>query len=601
MTHMTRVIGIDLGTTHTAVAMASAEPASGPTDAQVITVVPLGQLIERDTLDKRSLLPSFLYFAHHTDGSLPLPWDGERQYCIGEHARARGAEVPTRVIASAKSWLCHPSVDRRSGILPLSAPEDVEKISPVEASFRILEHVAESLKQEQGIAIESCPVVLTVPASFDASARELTVEAATAAGIEQLTLLEEPQAALYAWIASQGENWRQQLRVGDVVLIVDIGGGTTDLTAVLVEDDNGALSLRRVAVGDHILLGGDNIDLLLGHVVAERLRDAGKELDAAQEQSLVYLCRAAKERLLSDDEVATVPLVLAGRGSKLLGNTIRTEISREDVQSIVIEGFFPKVAVEAKPDVRTRSALRTAGLPYAQDAAVTKHVSQFLTRQRNAVREGDPFLVPTHVLLNGGVLKSAKIRERLMACLSAWCSEIGKAAPRELAGADYDLAVARGAAAFALARTGKGFRIRGGAPLTYYVGVESSAPSIPGVPPALDLVCVVPHGLEEGSKVAVPELSFSLVVGEPVQFRFFASSVRKDDALGSVHALKRTSDIVELSPIAANLPPKGRNPGDEISVALRAELTEIGTLKLFAIPERGEPWEIELSIRENAV
>jgi Hsp70 protein len=596
-------VGIDLGTTHSALAQGGTNEAG---DGQV-HAVDLPQLVGKSSVAARSQLPSFMYLAHESDGAQALPWAETRTYAVGEYARLRGAEVPNRVIASAKSWLGHHGVDRRGGILPADAPADVEKISPVEASFRYLEHIAEAYKAQTGRKLEDEQVVLTVPASFDAAARELTVEAATAAGFEHLTLLEEPQAALYAWIHAQGNAWRKALKVGDVVLIVDVGGGTTDLTAVAVEDEGGNLSLRRIAVGDHILLGGDNMDLLLAHVAKEKLLAEGKELDGLQEASLVYACRAAKERLLGDpdDKIDSVPITLAARGSKLLGSTLRTELSRAEVTEVVLEGFFPNVQVSDAPMQRTRSGLRTVGLPYAQDAAITKHLSQFLTRQAgaqaanasadNASKAG--FLVPTHVLMNGGVLKSPALRNRVMACLTDWCKAAKMPAPVELPGADYDLSVAKGAAAYGLARAGKGVRIRGGAALSYFVGVESNAPSIPGVPPAIDLLCVAPHGMEEGTSAKVPELTFSLVVGEPVTFRFFASSTRRSDAVGSTLPLRKAPEVSELAPIAATLPPKGRTPGEEVVVSLQTELTEVGTLKLLAVPTEGEPWEIELSIR----
>ena len=258
------VVGIDLGTTHTALAYAEI-PTSEDAKTQPAKMLAIPQLVAHGTIDARELLPSFFYVAHESDGPQVLPWDDQRKYAVGEHARARGVDAPARVISSAKSWLCHPSVDRRSAILPPGAPEDVERISPVEASWRYLEHLVEAwdyvvAKGDPELALTKQAVVLTVPASFDAAARELTTEAAYAAGFEDLTLLEEPQAAFYAWLADKGEAWRKDVQAGDVVLVVDVGGGTSDFSVIAAVDKGGELTLERVAVGDHILLGGDNME-----------------------------------------------------------------------------------------------------------------------------------------------------------------------------------------------------------------------------------------------------------------------------------------------------------------------------------------------------
>ncbi len=284
--------------------------------------MPVPQLVAPGQVEPRALVPSFLYFAHTSEGAQALPWDAGRRFVVGEHARARGTDAPARVIASAKSWLSHPTLDRRAGTLPLGAPEDIEKISPVEASWRYIEHLSEAFDARFGggdAALAKQDVVITVPASFDASARELTVEAALAAGIEKLTLLEEPQAALYAWTLAMGDAWRTHVRPGDVVLVVDVGGGTTDFSAIAAVDQGGSLDLVRVAVGDHILLGGDNMDLALAHLAIQKLEGAGKTPDRAQQAGLVHACRVAKERLLSDATLAAAPIASerSSRGSFL--------------------------------------------------------------------------------------------------------------------------------------------------------------------------------------------------------------------------------------------------------------------------------------------
>jgi hypothetical protein len=608
-------IGIDLGTTHCAAARAPlGEDAAKP------EVVSVTQLVARGTLDARPLLPSFLYVPHESEGAQALPWDAERPFVVGEFARARGAEAPARLVSSAKSWLCHAGVDRRSAILPQGAPDDVEKISPVEASWRYLEHLAEAFDaahaggDPEG-ALTAQEVVLTVPASFDASARELTVEAARAAGIDHLTLLEEPQAALYAWIAQMGDAWRKHLKPGDVILVVDVGGGTSDFSAIAVLEKDGSLELSRIAVGDHILLGGDNMDLALAHVVRLKLEAEGHELDRFQVGALAHGCRAAKERLLSDATLEAMPVVVPGRGSKLLGGALRTELTREEITRTLVEGFFPVVPSTARPAARARTALTQLGLPYASDAAVTKHLAAFLGRHARAtdaiegftaLAHGDArdrkgaLLHPTCVLWNGGVMKATALRERLLATLNGWLEQDGGAPVRELPAADLDLAVAMGAAYYGLARHGRGLRIRGGTARAYYVGVEAAVPAVPGLEPPITLLCVAPFGMEEGTDAKLPPQELGVVVGEPVRFRFFGSSVRREDAAGT--ELERwKDDVEELAPIEVTLPTEGRREGDVVPVRLSARVTEIGTLEIDAVPtspqKPDERWRVELGVR----
>lgn len=606
-------VGIDLGTTHCALAVAPVDDASSKPATPEVLEVP--QLVARGQLEARPLLPSFLYFAHETDGPQSLPWAADRAFAVGEHARARGVEAPARVISSAKSWLSHPSVDRRAGILPLSAPEDIEKISPVEASWRYLEHLQEAFDARFGggdAALAAQDVVITVPASFDASARELTVEAALAAGIERPTLLEEPQAALYAWSAALGDGWRKQMAPGDVVLVVDVGGGTSDFSAIAAVEKEGSLELVRVAVGDHILLGGDNMDLALGHLVRQKLEAAGAQLDRWQAASLVHACRVAKEQLLGDASLAAAPIAIASRGSALLGGMLRTELTRDEVTQTLVEGFFPEVARDARPVTRARAGLTQLGLPYASDPAVTRHLAWFLTRQAEALSKlegftprtaarGPALLHPTAILFNGGVMKAPALRNRLTKTLAAWLESDGAPAPRVLEGADLDLAVARGACTYARVRRGRGLRIRGGTARAYYVGFESAVPAVPGVEPPVSAMCVAPIGMEEGTEAQLPPHELGVVVGESVRFRFFGSSVRRDDVAGTVHEDWKREGLEELAPIEVTLPAEGRREGDVVPVRLRAHVTEVGTLQLEAEalqPRKpDEHWRVELSVR----
>ncbi|HYP90971.1 MAG TPA: Hsp70 family protein, partial [Polyangiaceae bacterium] len=411
--------------------------------------------------------------------------------------------------------------------------------------------------------------------------------------------LEEPQAALYAWIEQNGEAWRTHLRAGDRVLVVDIGGGTTDFSLIDALEQDGSLALSRVAVGDHILLGGDNMDLALAHVVGQELAAQGKELDRFQVTALSHACRSAKEKLLSDASLEQVAVVLPSRGSQLLGGAIRGELRREQVQSYLLEGFFPRVAATDLPRARPRAGITQVGLPYASDAAITKHLAAFLARHSF----GEEGRAPTAILFNGGVLKADVLRARVLDTLNGWLSERGAPPVRVLPGEDLDLAVARGAAYYGLVRHGRGLRIRGGTARAYYVGIESPMPAMPGLEPPVSALCVAPFGMEEGSRAELPPQELFVVVGEPVSFRFFGSSTRRSDVVGSVLERWKGGELEELSPIELTLPAAGRAPGDIVSVQLQASITEIGTLKLEAIAQTplvpDERWQIELSVRHG--
>ncbi|MEF7617223.1 Hsp70 family protein [Aquincola sp. MAHUQ-54] len=602
-------IGIDLGTTHCALAYVDTAATDG--DAVAGTVLQVPQLSAPGSVEALPLLPSFLYLPHPDElapGDLALPWSAEGREIVGELARSRGQGTPIRLVASAKSWLCHPGVDRRAAILPNDAPEEVARVSPLEASTRYLQHLRRAWDHAHPDApFVDQDVTVTIPASFDPSARELTAEAAQAIGCRQLTLLEEPQAALYSWIQGSAGGWRKQVRPGDVLLVVDVGGGTSDFSLIAVLETEGNLELRRVAVGDHILLGGDNMDLALAHTVAAKLASGnGTKLDAWQMRALTYACRAAKETLLVDSDVQVQPIVVPSRGSRLIGGSLRTELTRDEVNQVVLNGFFPEVAASARPISRVRAGLAQLGLPYAQDAAVTRHLAAFLGKQVGALEElpgftasgGASFLHPTAVLLNGGVLKSGLLAQRTMDVLNAWLAAEGAAPARLLAGADFDLAVARGAAYYGHVRHGRGVRIRGGTAFSYYVAVESAVPAVPGFEPPVQALCIAPFGMEEGSAADLPAQEFGLVVGEPVQFRFFSSSVRRQDQVGTLLDGWDDEELQELDAIHASLPADGRQAGEVVAVRLEARVSEAGTLELAALPRSGpERWKIEFDVR----
>ncbi len=586
-----RTLGIDLGTTNSALAVAAAEG--------VPAAVPIPQVTAPGEVTALAGLPSFLLLASAAEvdpKGLALPWAGEARSCVGAFAAARGAELPHRLVSSAKSWLCSPTIDRNAPVLPwrgqsrdpVQEGDDGEHVSPVNASARYLAHLRAAWDEAHpDEPAEELDVVLTVPASFDAVARELTVAAARQAGLDRVTLLEEPLAAFYAYLATHPD-WREQIAPGAVVLVCDLGGGTTDFSLIEVTDQGGALGLERIAVGDHILLGGDNMDLALAAVLSRDLAAGGKTLDAWQMRSLAQACRRAKETLLGDGAPETLPITIASRGSRLIGGTVRTELSRQQVTSLLVDGFFPQVPLTARPQRRAGAGLRELGLPYAHDPAITKHLAEFLSRHGR---------MPTAVLFNGGVMKAAALRDRVGEVLRAWT---GAAVP-ELPGADLDLAVALGAAAFGQVRRGAGIRVRSGTARSYYIGIESSMPAIPGFPPPVRAMCVAPKGLEEGQGVTLPDDELGLVVGEPVRFRFFASTARKDDSPGALLD-GDDPDLVELDPVEQTVAPgPGRKDGDLVPVRLEAHVTEVGILELWCVArDNADRYRLEYSVRERS-
>ena len=604
-------VGIDLGTTHCVMSYVDLEAAVELGADVKQEVFPVSQLTGLGSVEEKLQLPSFLYQFHESEvapGDLVLPWDRQPRILVGELARTMGSKTPIRLIASAKSWLCHGGVDRRSDFLPLDAPEEVQKMSPFDVTVAYLEHLKAAWNHKFGdYPIEQQEVTITVPASFDPAARELTAEAASCAGFENLTLLEEPQAAVYSWIHQAGDAWRDQVNVGDIILVIDIGGGTTDLSLIAVTEDDGNLSLNRIAVGDHILLGGDNMDLALAYGVKAKLAQQGKKLQAWQVMALTHGCRDAKEALLADSSIESVPLVVPSRGSKLIGGTLRSELTREEVEATLVDGFFPKVVISDRPVQNPRSALTKLGLPYAQDPGVTRHLAAFLNKQVDASNSlpgfdqtGTSFIQPTAILFNGGVLKAPALAERVLNIINSWLETDGAEPARLLDGADLDLSVAKGAAYYGHVRRGKGVRIRGGIANAYYIGVESAMPAIPGMEPPMQALCVAPFGMEEGSQVTIEDEEFGLIVGEPVRFRFYGSATRRDDQPGKLLEDWDDDELEELPEIQATLNIEGGSAGEVVPVYLAAAVTEVGTLRLEAVAIKGdERWNVELDVRDN--
>ncbi|MCG8424138.1 MAG: Hsp70 family protein [Proteobacteria bacterium] len=596
------VVGIDLGTTNCAVACVDTAADTGEVEFfDVLQVVAPGELAMRPSLPSFLLLPSANEVASN---AMALPWNAQPNVAVGTMARDRGAELPHRLVSSAKSWLSHTGVDRNAPILPwrgtesdagASSDEADTRVSPVQASASYLAHIKEAWNQSRPEdRFEDQDIFLTVPASFDAVARELTVKAARQAGLSSITLLEEPQAAFYAWLGraqASNRDWRERVGPGDVILVCDIGGGTTDFSLIAVIDDGaGNLAVERVAVGDHILLGGDNMDLALAHAASQRLGRKAKKLKPMQQRALVHACRRAKERLLEADPPDSVPVSILGSGSRLIGGTIRTEVTRSDVEALMMEGFFPQVAADASPAKRRTVGLRELGLRYAQDPAVTRHLAAFLARHGR---------IPSAVLYNGGVMKGQLLRDRIGAIVGGW--QGADTLPALDAEDEHlDLAVAHGAAYYGMVRRGKGIRIRGGTARAYYIGVESAMPAIPGFAPPIKGLCVAPIGMEEGSSVDLADEELGLVVGETAEFRFFASSTRKQDEAGAV-CDPEEDELAELDPVTALLPPgDDHEAGEVVPVSLSANVTEIGTLELWCVARSADQrWKLEYSVRDS--
>jgi molecular chaperone DnaK (HSP70) len=562
-----RVVGIDLGTTNTVVAVAS-------DGSRVPRVLPIPQLVADGEIAAEALLPSVLFVP--PPGEVPSdPW-GDAPWIIGRYARARGARVPGRAVTSAKSWLCHAAVDRLAPILPWGTEDaSLPRVSPVEASRRLLAHVRRAYDEAHpGEPLAEQRVVLTVPASFDEAARELTVRAAEEAGL-RVRLLEEPLAAFYDYLARTGTAELAAL-LGEsgaaLVLVCDVGGGTTDLTLVRVSRAGGGPpKLDRVAVGRHLLLGGDNMDLTLAHALERDLIEPPERLEPALFAELVVACRAGKQRLLAESPPESVPVRVLSRGSSLVGRTLATELTRGRVLETVLDGFFPDAPRGAAPE-RPKSGLVAFGLPYERDPAITRHLGAFLERHAAA---GPPLRA---VLLNGGVFRSPVVRRRILDALGAWTSD----AIVELSAPDPDLAVARGAVAFGLSLSGHGPRVGGGSARGYYVGLAAR------VDGRARAICVVPRATAEGERhvVAVPGLS--LVVGQPVRFDLFASDTGRH-APGEVVTVDGSLDA--LPSMVANFETESQRAGSRVPVALEGELTAVGTLDVACVesPEGAAP------------
>lgn len=589
------VLGIDLGTTNSVIAYTPLDA-----DEPAVQTLPVPQLVAAGTVESLGSLASFAYLAREHEmgqGTFDLPWAAGRDFAVGEFARRQSAEVPERTVGAAKSWLCHGRVDRRGDILPWNAPAGVPKISPVTASRRYLEHLVATWEQAfPESPVEEQLVVLTVPASFDAAARELTREAALAAGLPgNLLLLEEPQAAVYAWLDSLGNRWRRSLKLNDMLLVCDVGGGTSDFTLVKVGEEKGELILQREAVGNHLLVGGDNMDLALAYHAAEVFGNKGVKLDPWQSVSLWHACRTAKETLLAADGPNSHTISVLGRGSKLIGGTVSIEMKRKQALEVLVDGFFPRCAIGDRPVRRRASGFQDLGLPFEQDTAVTRHLAAFL--QDHGAGQGGA-VQPTHVLLNGGVFKAKALADRLMQVLGDWA---GGQKPKFLEGKpDLDNAVSRGAAYYGWAKNRGGVRIRGGTARAYYVGIETAGLAIPGAPRPLRALCVAPLGMEEGDQADVPSQEIGLVVGEPAHFRFFSSPIRKQDRVGDVLPSWSEDELAETDSLETTLDADEAIEEPYVPVKFQSRVTELGVFELWCVSTKSnKKWKLEFSVREE--
>jgi hypothetical protein len=585
------LIGIDLGTTNSAVAYVDLDkrPAGTIAHFQVPQLTAPGEMTTRD------LLPSFVYLPGPHDlpaGSLALPWNKDATTAVGEFARNHGSRIPGRLVTSAKSWLCHAGVDRSAPLLPWSAPPEVQRISPVEASMRYLKHLVDAWDAEHPQhPLEKQNVVLTVPASFDDMARTLTVEAARKAGMQNLTLLEEPQAAFYCWLATHPHQEAAQLRPGDVAIVVDVGGGTTDFSLILAAEDRGELSFLRQAVGDHLLLGGDNMDLALAKFVEGKLPAAGK-LDAVQYGLLTQACRQAKEALLAPQPPADYTVNVMGRGRSVIGGALTAKLTLEDIRTSLMDGFFPFVFAESEPQRGGRVGLHEMGLPYVSDPGITRHLASFL--RKHLGKAGVP-AAPRAILFNGGVFTPETLRNRVVDVLRKWFDQPGKPwQPLVLSNPSLDWAVAWGAAHFAWLKHSGGKRIGGGIARSYYLAVGGETRE----PGCLNLLCVVPQRLEEGHEIVLDQPELELALGQPVQFPLFTSTVRAFDKAGEL-LQAAPNQLLQLPPLHTVLRGGKRSGTKSMPVTLATKMTEIGTLEIFCVAKDGQNrWRLEFNTRD---
>ena len=592
------LVGLDLGTTN--IAVAYVDTASKPVGGPKLHTFKIPQVVAAGQVQELPLLPSFLYIPGPHDlapGSIDLPWKKNPPDTCGVFARNHGAKVPGRQVSSAKSWLCHPGVDRTAPLLPWAGPPDVPRLSPLEVSARYLKHIVEAWNavpnRKAADHLEEQDVVITVPASFDDVARNLTAEAAKQAGMKNVTLLEEPQAAFYAWLGTHSSVEAGMLKPGMRCLVVDVGGGTSDFSLIRAGEENGELTFIRDAVGDHLLLGGDNMDLALAKAVELKL--PGSRMDAAQFGALVQACRSAKEALLASPPPSSFPVTVMGRGRSVVGGTVSVNISPDDVKAALFDGFFPSSSFDAEPAKGARAGLQEMGLPYVSDPAVSKHLAAFL--RPHLLDQGQVGSVDA-ILFNGGVFQPEVLRQRVIDVMRPWFDRPDQNwEPLILTSPSLDLAVAWGAAYFAWLKHSGGRRIGGGIPRSYYIAIETDTPGRGIHANSIPVLCVVPRRMQEGEEIRMPSPELELALGQPVLFPLFTSTVRGDDKPGQILRLKPES-LMSLPPLHTILRGGKRAGAKRVPVTLAAKCTEIGTLELYCVAKEGNRWRLEFNVRD---
>lgn len=601
------IVGIDLGTTNSAVAYVDRKA----NDPKRIRFLDIPQLTAPGEVGHRHVLPSFLYLPGPYElppGSTALPWDSDRDYAVGEFAREQGALVPGRMVSSAKSWLCHAGVDRTASILPWGSGSEVRKVSPVEAGALYLQHIREAwnaimAQGQEGDLLEEQLIILTVPASFDEVARELTVTAARQAGLPNIILVEEPLAAFYAWLSRHEDTWQTEMQPGQLILVCDVGGGTTDFTIIAVREGEKGLRFDRLAVGDHLMLGGDNMDLTLARHIEIQLLGQPGQLDSKRWHQLSHQCRKSKEILLSSEDCEKINVTVMGTGGKLIADTLRSSLTLSEVEELILEGFFPHVSLK---DTASKEGRRTGltewGLPYVREPAVTRHLAAFWQAYCELLhRETErAFLYPDFLLFNGGALTPASIRKRICSVVREWFrEEAGEGwEPVELENPRPELAVAVGAAYYGLVRLGEGVRVGAGSPRAYYVEVGA------GSDESLDqagyvAVCLIPRGTEEGFETQLEKPSFEVLTNQPVEFQMYSSSTRLGDHLGDVVTLSE-DEISVLPPIHTVLRYGRKGTATALPVQLATRLTEVGTLELWCRSlQSPHQWQLQFDVRQE--
>ncbi|MEE7625181.1 Hsp70 family protein [Methylobacter sp. Wu8] len=591
------LVGIDLGTTHTVVAYVKADNTH-----QEIQIFQIEQLIAPGQVAARPLLPSVRYHpatGELSEADLSFPSAVETAV-IGEAARLLGAKSKGRFVTSAKSWLSHPSVDHTADILPWGGGDDVGKVSPIAASASYLSHIRTVWgHQFPDAPLEQQDIVITVPASFDEAARSLTLEAARLAGLPNVRLLEEPQAVCYDWLRRHAGTVKQALANVHLLLVCDVGGGTTDLTLIKVEQGEQEPKLTRIGVGDHLMLGGDNIDLALAHLVESRLGNGEKRLSAADLSQLIEQCRIVKERLLADDAPEQINVTLLGGGSKLIGGSRSVALSKEEVRTIALDGFFPLSGLDDLPD-RKRSGVVEFGLPYAAEPAISKHIAAFLKLHNTASLEAllGQGSVPDALLLNGGVFRSQPITQRMTDLIQSWRS----APPVLLENKHPELSVAFGAVSYAIARRDKKLKIGGGSARSYFLLVDTEDSSKQQGPSTVlrTGICILPKGSEEGDEIILKDRRFALRLGVPVRFHLVSLSGDGEFKPGDVAEI--TDLFHSLPPLAVAFEGDAGKPNAEVIVELAVTQTEVGTLKIqcIAVEDSRQRWDVEFQIRKKA-